>query len=166
MMSFYQTIIALRQVLSEQRQKVEILAQVCGGWEGWLQCEIAHVLSPNVVREQQVYGDARKCDLQFESGFVVELKCYGRAQTTKSKQFGQQSEAIQSSVDTYVAKVAQDVGKIQQLLGTGQHGCAIAVVPDFSLNETESIRGGLFGHFNQQEKYLGAFWILAYTGDL
>lgn len=125
-------------IITGQEAKVYTFAQTCGGWEIWLQCELAHRFDANATREVDVWGDGRACDLYFEeTKFIVELKCLGWnvIQTSKAKagSFGSPPSALQGFVD----KVVVDQRKIVEF--NAGKGVSIAIIPRFMDQVTDSI---------------------------
>lgn len=100
-----------------------------GGWEIWLQCELAHFFDYQAQREVNVWDDERACDLYFEdTKFVVELKCLGWNVIQTSKKKGGSWAATESSLETFAKRVLADKKKIGDY---GGKGISIAVVPTF-----------------------------------
>lgn len=72
----------LLQVLATAgNEKIEYICQTSGGWEGWLQCELAYLVKSG-NREANIYGDRRRTDLiWYQEGAArplsIELKAAG-----------------------------------------------------------------------------------------
>ncbi|EXF83061.1 hypothetical protein CFIO01_06233 [Colletotrichum fioriniae PJ7] len=83
-----------------------------GGWEGWAQVEIAHIIKANytslsVTREDGVYhGNTKRSDLVLDNGFgtrnIIELKC--------------QRGSADANPAWIVQQVLDDAHKLQQTL--------------------------------------------------
>ena len=114
-----------------------ILYQFSGGWEIWLQCEMAwRYPLGTVMREQALWGDRRACDLVFDNGYAVELKCPGllRLQTShkmKGLTFGE----TKGGIERLVEEIIKDKKKIDEYasLSSNLHGCSMVVIPAAAL---------------------------------
>lgn len=98
--------------------KLQVLCQFAGGWEGWLQVELAYGLYKNRIfplREQRYpgYGQA---DIVFNSLMTVELKCLG----------------LRRPPDTFWTGVKSDVVKLKKC--PTMFGSLVVIVPLFPGN--------------------------------
>lgn len=107
--------------LQANEEKSELIIQTKGGWEIWMQCEVAYLLFKegyqDVLREVPVYNNKKlAADLVFSADGttnVVELKTLSLAQF-----------ANQSLFNGFLNKVKDDVSKINEIKPTRlkEHG--------------------------------------------
>lgn len=128
---------AVRSIIWRNKDKVYLIAQTSGGWEGWLQCEVAWYFKAKTIREVDVWDDGRKCDFYFESTkYIAELKALGWNVIQTSKRKGGSFQATQSALNSFVDRVVEDKRKVEGYKG---QGISIAVVPTFILRESDTI---------------------------
>lgn len=123
---------SLCSVIDENIEKMKIIFQFSGGWEIWLQCEMVCRYEPGeVLREQSLWGDRRACDLVFENGYAVELKCPGllRLQTSK-KHGGMTFGSTKGGMKSLAEDIAIDQEKIYEYTRNqiGKGGCSLVVI--------------------------------------
>lgn len=129
----------IQEILNENRDKVYHIAQTCGGWEIWLQCELAWCFGNadvGVRREVNVWNDARACDLWFEDEYIVELKCLGWNVIQTSKKKSGSFGSTGTSLKDFARRVLEDKKKIDDYKGKG---CSIAIIPKFLKGDAEEI---------------------------
>lgn len=118
-------------LLTQRADDIELMFQTSGGWEGWLQCELAlRFPLGSVQREVDAWENGNECDLFFpDTKFLVELKCLslGRMQTSK-KNHGQTFSGTVSGDNKFIMEVAKDLEKVSAYSGLG---VSIAVIPNF-----------------------------------
>jgi len=148
----------LKNFISGHSDKIERISQLSGGWEAWLQAELADLWSPGeVLREVNAYGPNSKlrADLFFPStNFIVELKCLslGQAQTA-----GHLINTTAFSLYKPIAKGTNtDASKIT---GSANNGVSILIIPGFNRLVSESIQGHVGGAYNWSSTACGKFMI-------
>lgn len=129
---------ALKEALASRRADIELMTQFAGGWEGWLQCEIAlRFPLGSVQREIRLWNDRRACDLFFEdptapsgapSAFCVELKCFGLNRAYRSGNDPKHISDIQSTYQAWSNDVLADAAKLRELPDEFD-GMSIVLVP-------------------------------------
>jgi len=129
-MNSNQVINAVKEILVSNRERIGMMSQYSGGWEGWLQCELSLKWNPgDVEREMELWGDRRACDLAFPSTkFCVELKCFGLARAFKRGGAPRHFSNIPSTYDDWSQDVLKDAKKLEEL-SDGWSGLSIVVVP-------------------------------------
>ena len=151
---------ALTFVLTKMDEKINLISQFSGGWEGWLQCELSVLWKPGEVeREVALWGDRRASDLYFPSTkFCVELKCYGLNRAFKKGASPLHISNIQSTYTSFGDDIKVDINKLLEL-PPGYGGMSIIVVPnwlpDMAYNKIVAAIGNL-----HQQKNIGAFKVL------
>jgi hypothetical protein len=121
---------AVYHVLEHNSEKIGLMSQYSGGWEGWLQCELSvYWPSGTVEREVPIWGDRRACDLWFpETKYAVELKCFGLNRAFKSGGQPKHISDINSTYTKWAKEVIIDAKKIEEL-ETGYNGLSIVIIP-------------------------------------
>ena len=121
---------ALKDTLALNKQRIGMMSQYAGGWEGWLQCELSLRWDPGAVeREVELWGDRRACDLYFPlTKFCVELKCFGLNRAFKQGKNPLHISNIHSTYDDWSQDVLKDAKKLEEL-PSGWSGLSIVVVP-------------------------------------
>lgn len=128
---------AVRSIIWRNKDKVYLIAQTSGGWEGWLQCEVAWYFKEKTIREVDVWDDGRKCDFYFESTkYIAELKALGWNVIQTSKRKGGSFQATQSALNSFVDRVVEDKRKVEDYEG---QGISIAVVPTFISQASDTL---------------------------
>jgi len=135
-MDLHKLLKLMQQVLSQDVEKIGRIFQFSGGWEIWFQCEIACICPVgSVLREVPLWNDKRACDLTFEDGFAVELKCPGllRVQTS-TKHGGMTFGSTKSGINQLIVDIVKDQGKINEYVtkNPGKKGAAIVVIASVS----------------------------------
>ena len=122
----------LCRVLEENKKKIEMIYQFSGGWEIWLQCEMACRFNVGeVLREVPLWNDKRACDLVFSNGYAVELKCPGWLRVQSSKKYGGMTfGSTKGGIKKLAGEIEKDKLKIQEYRhnSIGKHGCSIVVL--------------------------------------
>ena len=131
----------VRSLIFTQREKVYWIAQTSGGWEGWLQCELAWRFRLSALREAHVWKNRLKVDFHFgSSNYVVELKALGWNVIQGEKGTFRSKD---SELNAFVNRVLADKLKIMRHRGAG---ISIAIVPAFNELYTNKILDDLKKH--------------------
>ena len=130
---------ATGEIIVDNARKVYLISQTCGGWEIWLQCELAFLFDSAAQREVDVWEDGRACDLYFsENGFIVELKCLGWNAIQLSKKKKGSFGATNSALEAFNLRILEDQQKIAEYKGSG---VSLAVIPKFVKEDYNSSKG-------------------------
>lgn len=129
----------LKDLLSKQNDRIERISQYSGGWEGWLQCELALCWEPgDVEREAHVWGDQRACDLYFPTQkLCVELKTFGLARAHKASTSEKDARVfgdIPSAYSGFASGIHDDMMKLQSPGTKGESGASIVIIPGWVPN--------------------------------
>jgi hypothetical protein len=121
---------ALKDTLASNKERIAVMSQYAGGWEGWLQCELSLQWKPGEVeREAELWADGRACDLWFPStNFCVELKCFGLNRAFKSSGTPRHISDIASTYKAWSQDILKDAQKLEEL-PSGWNGLSIVVIP-------------------------------------
>ena len=133
MSNIKEVIDAIKLVINNNQTKLAIIWQFSGGWEIWLQCEVAYILHEKgitVFREEKIWGDSRACDLYFPDNlFAAELKCPSLNRVQTSKKFGGQSiGSTDSGEGAFADEVIIDKAKLAEV--RFGNSVSICVLPD------------------------------------
>jgi hypothetical protein len=120
----------LVETLAANRERIGVMSQYAGGWEGWLQCELSLKWEPgDVEREVALWNDRRACDLWFPATqFCVELKCFSLNRAHKAGAAPRHFSDIGSSYAGWSQDILKDSAKLEAL-PDGYLGVSIVVIP-------------------------------------
>ena len=126
-------------VIYNQPNKVNVICQTAGGWENWMQCELAYLIlkkeNVGVIREEHVWdsNSGWKCELLIQDErepdnpyLIVEIKALGwkRAQ-------GNGTHLTQSAYNDFLAQVDYDFTKLRTPNIYNAKGISILWIPAF-----------------------------------
>lgn len=152
---------ALVETLTVNRDRIEVMSQYSGGWEGWLQCELSLCWGPGEVeREVALWNDRRACDLWFpETKFCVELKCFGLNRAFKKGNSPMHISDSDSTYSDWCKDILKDATKLEEL-PEDYNGLSVVVVPTWlPVDAFRSIKSQLVSStyywFEQNGFYIG-----------